>query len=136
MCANIDLFNRCTVAIFGVLYSAFPVPVTMKSEDVAKVIGLDSFDQSSMAIYAETVIFLRDEGYLTLTSEAGRGSQARIFTGVRLTSKGLAALNRTPKELIDAPSIGERIAAWTSDLVKEVSSDALKGTIKSLLSPF
>lgn len=134
MSANIDLFNTYCVAILGALYASFPVPTVVKAEDAAELVGLDRFDQSARTIYAETVIFLRDEGYLTFGGEAGSGGPSRVFMGVRLTSKGLAALNRTPKELDDAPSIGERIAGWTGSLLKDASRDVIKTAIQTVLS--
>lgn len=133
MCENIDLFNKCCVAILGKLYSEFPVPTVLQTSDAAALVGLDKFDDRGREIYAETVTFLNHEGYLVVGSSSGRGKSDRIFLGVRLTSKGLSALNRTPKELEHAPSIGERIAGWTGDLIKDASREAVKGAVQAFL---
>lgn len=133
MCKNIDLFNKCCVAILGALYREFPVPTTLKTANAAALTGLADFDDTARRIYAETITFLRDEGYVSVGDSGGRGSADRVFLGVRLTSKGLAALNRAPKELEQAPSLGERIAGWTGDLIKDASREAIKGAVQALL---
>lgn len=132
MCENIDLFNKCCVAILGKLYGEFPIPTKLRTLDVEAVVGLDALDARAHQVHAETVTFLEQEGYLTIGSTS-KSSIERVFLGVRLTSKGLAALNRTPKELDHAPSIGERIAGWTGDLIKDASREAIKSAVQSLL---
>lgn len=132
MCVNIDLFNKCCVAILGKLYGHFPVPIRLQTTDVATLTGLEAFDGNAGQIYAETVTFLHQEGYLSI-SDTSKGSTERVFFGVRLTSNGLAALNRTPKELDNSPSVGERIAGWTGELIKDASREAIKGAVQALL---
>lgn len=133
MCENIDLFNKCCVAILGKLYSEFPVPTLLQTSKALELAGFENFDDKLCEIYSETVSFLHDEGYVSIGSEAGRGTTNRIFMDVRLTSKGLAALNRSPKKLEHAPSIGERISGWTGELIKDVSREAVKGAVQAFL---
>lgn len=132
MCKNIDLFNRCCVAVLGKLYSEFPVPILLRVSDAAALVGLERLDDTTREIYAETITFLSDEGFIHVGSEIGKATTNRMFSNVRLTSKGLAALNRTPKELSDSPSVGERIAGWTTELVRDASKEVIRGAIQSL----
>lgn len=134
MCDNIDLFNKCCVAILGKLYREFPVPTQITSDEAVPLVGIDNYDKQGRYVFIETVTFLNQEGYLIFESAMGsRSKDDRIFRNIRLTSKGLAALNRTPKELEHAPSIGERIAGWTGDLIKDASREAVKGAVQAFL---
>ena len=44
MCENIDLFNKCCVAILGKLYSEFPVPPVLQTSDAAALVVIFNFD--------------------------------------------------------------------------------------------
>lgn len=93
MCRNIDDFNRGCALILARLYACFPARTMLHADRLEH----DAMESTSdrVTIYGATLEFLADEGYLTFSDRAGPES-ARVFSGVRLTSKGLAALNKVP----------------------------------------
>ena len=65
-------------------------------------------------VYTATLQFLADKGYVTYGSQAGSEAD-RHYASVRLTSKGLATLTRTPEALSQVgrsgPGVGSHGAA-------------------------
>lgn len=116
------------------LYQSFPAPILLQVEQIDD--GSDLPDDMRLArlgerrvTYAATVAFLADEGYLVFASSGGP-SERRGFSGVRLTSKGLAALSRTP-DVMRAPTatIGDRLLKIVSD----GSQEAIRQVIGSII---
>jgi len=131
MCKNIDDFNRGCALIMGRLYASFPKPVPINIQYLDE--GQDKPDGEALETYGATMEFLADEGYVRFGSKAGPES-ARLFMNVRLTSKGLAALNRSPESL-NAPkgTIGDRVVAWSKDTIAGVASDAIRHAVAVIL---
>jgi hypothetical protein len=139
MCANIEAFHRGCALILARLYGAFPRPIILTTEsldDGADVL-IELRDQvmtQRRAIYAATVEFLRDEGYLVFGSKAGSEIDRIFFSSVRLTSKGLAALNRTPDSIRPiGQTTGDRLIEWGRGTLGDVTKDALKQLIGAIL---
>ncbi len=135
MCQNIEDFNRGCTLILARLYAHFPRPVIL---DLAALDdGADLLPEERAArmaerrvIYAATVTFLADEDYIVTGNHAGP-EEARKFSGVRLTSKGLAALSRSPRELdASRKSIGDLLL----DAVPGLLADGVKGGAKMAVS--
>ena len=131
MCKNIDDFNRGCALIMGRLYASFPKPLAVRVEELDK--GPEAPDREALEVYGATVEFLAEEGYVRFGSKAGP-ENARLFMNVRLTSKGLAALNRSPESL-NAPkgTIGDRVVAWSKDTIAGVASDAIRHAVAVIL---
>lgn len=131
MCKNIDDFNRGCALIMGRLYASFPKPVIIKTVELDE--GPEKPDPEALEVYGATVEFLAEEGYVRFGSKAGP-ENARLFMNVRLTSKGLAALNRSPESL-NAPkgTIGDRVVAWSKDTIAGVASDAIRHAVAVIL---
>lgn len=131
MCKNIDDFNRGCALIMGRLYGSFPKPVPINIQYLDE--GQDKPDGEALETYGATMEFLAEEGYVRFGSKAGP-ENARLFMNVRLTSKGLAALNRSPESL-NAPkgTIGDRVVAWSKDTIAGVASDAIRHAVAVIL---
>ena len=122
MCHNIDDFNRGAALVLAHLYRHFAAPVHVLVEQLDDGADLLPEERSArlaerLRVYGATVQFLADEGYLTFRHQVGE----QRFAGVRLTAKGLAALNRTPEALAPArPSLGDQLVSAASEGAKEV----------------
>lgn len=124
MCQNIDDFNRGAALVLAKLYQCFPTPTLIQVEQLDE--GADLVPEGRLerlaerrVIYGATVQFLADEGYLVYSSQAG-GEASRKFANVRLTAKGLAALNRTPEALAPArPSLGDQLVSVAGEGTRE-----------------
>ncbi len=136
MCQNIDDFNRGCVLIMARLYKSFPKPIIL---DVGEIDGgEDLFEEDRVArlaervaVYAATVRFLADEGYLIFQGFDDFSG----FSGVRLTSKGLAALNRIPGALKPPQkTLGDRMLGIATDLAGAAGKEAVKLSVQALLA--
>jgi hypothetical protein len=136
MCQNIDDFNRGCVLIMARLYQSFPRPVVLEVDGIDG--GEDLFTDERPArlaervgVYVATVRFLADEGYLITRQHDG----CSAFAGARLTSKGLAALNRVPEALKPpAKTLGDRMLGITTDLAGAAGKEAVKAAVQALLT--
>lgn len=136
MCQNIDDFNRGSALVMAYLYRRFPRPCVL---DVGRIEGSEDLFADGRPeplrergqVYVATVQFLADEGYLVYRHFDDWSS----FNGVRLTSKGLAALNRVP-EALQAPrkTLGDRLIAMTADLAGSASKEAVSAAVQVLLA--
>jgi len=137
MCQNIDDFNRGCVLVMARLYKSFPRPCVLAVDGIDG--GEDLFDDERVArlaarvgVYVATVQFLADEGYLIFR----QFDDCSGFSGARLTSKGLASLNRVPDALRPPQkTLGDRIIDITSDLAGAAGKEAVKLAVQALLNP-
>lgn len=136
MCQNIDDFNRGCVLIMARLYKSFPRPVVL---DVGGIDGgEDLFDDerttrlaARVGVYVATMQFLADEGYLIFR----QFDDCSGFSFSRLTSKGLAALNRVPEALKPPKkTLGDRMLGITTDLAGAAGKEAVKAAVQALLA--
>lgn len=134
MCENIDDFNRGAALIMARLYRSFPVPILLQVEQLDDGSDLPADLRAARLserriIYAATLAFLADEGYVTFSSSGGP-AERRGFANARLTSKGLATLSRTP-DVMRAPTatIGDRLLKIVSD----GSTEAIRQAIGAML---
>lgn len=136
MCQNIDDFNRGCVLVMARLYKSFPKTVIL---DAALLEGGESLlDDSRPAplvergqVYVATVQFLADEGYLVFH----QFDDWSCYSGARLTSKGLAALNRAPEALKPpTKTLGDRLLGMAVSLSDAGAKDAVKAAVQALLA--
>lgn len=117
---NIDAFNRVVVAIFAQLYGNFPRPVTIEAAGIrsSSNVSADQWfeNKSGENTVSVAIDWLSEEGFIRMTANVG----GKSFMGVVLTSKGLAALNRTPASLEAGPTLGERMLGLGEVATKEV----------------
>ncbi|MBF0177504.1 MAG: hypothetical protein HQL63_11765 [Magnetococcales bacterium] len=126
---NIDDFNRGVGLILGNLYQTFPIPT------ILKIAELEAFEDvpdptrkvRRLLVYSATMYFLQEERFLRTTGAAGKKGHD-MFANVILTSKGLAALSKTPGAL----ATGQNTAG---DVLAELGRDMLKrGTWESFIT--
>lgn len=140
MPTNVDDFNTGVALIMGKLYKTFPKPITLCGNELPEISFTEDdpdlnekidrhVDLSN--IYFYTIIFLLDEGYLR-----GEKVEGRTFLHeCTLTSKGLAALQRTPQALrTSQSSVGAFFASLGMDATREVTKEAVKAGVRALLS--
>ena len=131
MCQNIDDFNRGAAFILARLYQAFPIPVFVRVDEIDDGVDLLAAEraarlQERAAIYAATMEFLADEGYLTYTDKVGPDSR-RHYAAVRLTSKGLAVLSATPAAIQEpGKPLGDQLVGWVGEGAKEAMRHAVR----------
>jgi|ERR1700758_5027657 hypothetical protein len=110
---NIEEFNTIAGLIFAQLYEAFPVPIDIDTEGIARAMGvagdLTSHKMSSgrnfSEIMVQTFCWLNDEQYIRTPSA--------VYKQVTLTTKGLGAMSAIPSGL--KKSVGTEL----SNAVKE-----------------
>lgn len=98
--SNVDAFNLICIGLLTQLYESFPVPIAIDPNHVALTSIPNSSDYdsswSAMQISVETIVFLRQEGFLTAGEPVATGE----VPDVRLTMKGLAVLGSVPVSLV------------------------------------
>lgn len=108
---NIDIFNEFVAKIFNKLYDEFPIGVDIEvCNFINKEINPFSLEvPKECKILENTFYFLKDEGFITY-----KEGNNHYFLDVRLTSKGLALLKRTPKS-IGKNSFIDTIKHWLKE---------------------
>lgn len=119
MCQNINDFNRGCALIFARLYASFPNRIVLHATQMEPDPQEGTPERG--VIYGASVEFLADEGYLTYGERLGPEA-SRVFSGARLTAKGLAALNKV-HEAIRAP--GKTVGDTLVDLGRDAARDVL-----------
>lgn len=134
---NIDDFNRGATLILAKLYGQFPIPCHFAVAELDEHEDLPPSDTDRrvqrVEIYTAAVRFLADEGYIRFSGSTG---QNRFFMDVVLTSKGLAALQKSPESLAAKPSktLGDVFTESSGDLFKDGVKEAIRQAIRILLS--
>jgi hypothetical protein len=124
MCQNIDDFNRGAAIMLARLYQSFPIPIVIQTAQLDECADVPADlrparRRERAVITSATLGFLADEGFLRYTDRAGPEAD-RSFSAVRLTSKGLAALSRTPDVLEPVnPPLGDRLIGWIGEGTRE-----------------
>lgn len=136
---NIRDFNVGVALIMGKLYENFPRPIQIQANELPPLDikeGDPEIDDKAKQwceltqVYYYSALFLLDEGYI-------RGDLIEgylVLNDCRLTSKGLAALEQTPKSLKANKSIGEWFLGIASHSVKNLSVDGIKLAVRALLT--
>jgi hypothetical protein len=117
---NIEDFNRGVALVLGRLYTAFPVPTSIRADELD-----ETADRVSRLAYEATIRFLRDEGLIRIQAE----TLDDRFIGVVLSAKGLALLQAVP----DALQEKKPWADWLRDTLRDGSRVGLKTLIEILL---
>jgi len=136
---NIEDFDTGCALILAKLYSTFPVQQYMRIDELSKPEDSDQDRQNRrLVVYGATFEFLRDEGFLRCGSSTG-GPTNRAHSNVVLTSKGLAALKRTPKQLDpNAKSVGGMLVDFSREMTAHAAkagiTEAMKAAIGGLFT--
>ncbi|MBF0286008.1 MAG: hypothetical protein HQL51_16280 [Magnetococcales bacterium] len=132
---NIDDFNRGVGLILGHLYQQFPIPCILHARE------LETFDASldearkgrRLRVYTASIHFLAEEGFIRFSSFNG-DKNSGSFSNVVLTSKGLAALSKTPQSIEKSRNtIGDVLVDLSSDLLKQGTWEGISALIRGVL---
>ena len=132
---NIEFFNAFTIALLDRLYASFPTPISVNARDV--VGELLAKEQDDAAWYQKgqaaghAAGFLADEGFITYTDAR---ISAGTFLGVRLTAKGLAALNATPGSIEKREPLISKVRATVAQGAKAAGKEAMHQLVQSILA--
>jgi hypothetical protein len=134
--ANQEFFDLLAGDIFARLYTFFPEPIDIHSDgifynaDLGKQDGFDDDPERLRSLYVHAVQWLADEGYLKFSQAANQDNGSVAFLNAVLTSKGLAALRKTPESLSgQRQTLGDKI----EETAKDIASDAAKAKMKELV---
>ena len=133
--SNIEAFNRGVALALGKLYDVFPQRINLAARDLEPGV-----DKETAAIYADTMRWLQEEGFIRshdVASQLGASEHCILLSAV-LTSKGIDVLNAEPDALQDKQPLGQKInhalkagsAEVIKTLVNQVISAAVSGYIK------
>lgn len=132
---NIEIFNRICVALFDMLYSAFPVPIEIDVNAVAmSAVPQDASYKTAwdvLSVGGEVINFLAEEGFLTHKGVSLDGSQ---FNQVRLTMKGLAVLGYVPTSLEKQEPLISRIRGVVGGGLKEAGGETVRQLVSQAFS--
>lgn len=141
---NIVRFNEVVAKTFSLLYESFPVERALSIEFDFWVKGLaklqnkmfeneayeefhNSPEGSSMDFIRASILWLRDEGFITCSE----GAESTFFTGARLTSKGFTVLSAMPSSL--QPK-GQTVGEFFLEVFKSGVKDKLSETVKEAIA--
>jgi hypothetical protein len=122
--SNKDEFNRIAAVVLEKLDSEFPKAIRLQAEGI-----VDEADQDAVMIFCNTIEFLERENLLSYDSAADTGT---LFNGVRLTGKGLAALNAVPDILKEKATFRQHITTALRSGSKEVIKNAINQLIQAI----
>ena len=130
---NIEIFNRICVTLFDKLYTAFPMPIELDMDDVAKssIPQEASYEHSwyILSIGSEVISFLDEEGFLTHKSTRLEGS---LYRQVRLTMKGLVVLGYVPTSVEKQEPLSSKIRGFVGEGLKEAGGEAVRQLVSKI----
>lgn len=132
---NIEHFNRVVLVTLDRLHDAFPIPIELKTAEVADAATPGtlppdpSFDDLEPTF--EAVKFLAMEGFLQYSNYWHDGSG---FLQVQLTMKGLTALGRVPNSLDKKPALASQIKTALKTGALGATTDAAKQLVGQLFT--
>jgi len=133
MMTNIELFDEYTARILALLYSSFPIRISLDAVDMSGAV-IDDFGapadasgkrSKSFEVCFATIEWLMDAGYIDT-----QGDNGYAFAGCVLTARGLEVLKSVPESIQRKETIGERIVA----LIRSGSTDVAKEAAKAAIS--
>ena len=134
---NINDFNLGVSLILGRLYQTFPVPSILDVASLMEDGSEDSNDKDRqrvrLHIFTASVHFLKEENFIRFISHVGP-RECQSFSGVVLTSKGLAALSKTPEAIEKYQStIGDKLVDYCDNIVKAGTQEGMFSLIKFIM---
>jgi len=131
MSDNMNQFNEVAATIFTHLYDNFPKPVGIKMHElIGGEINPDEMYICPKTDFASDVMkWITDEGYIKSS-----GGNFALYSQCVLTSKGLDALNSTPKSLGGKETTIMKLKSGLKTGSSEVIKAAIGATVKSVIS--
>lgn len=119
MSKDMELFNKFTAHLLGVLFDHFPVEKDIRLEDFECL-----NNEENLAIFFSSIKFLKREGFINYSNTVYGG-----FMSVTLTAKGLTVLNSSPKSLETKEPLGKRL----SSALQNSGPEILKVTVSEII---
>ena len=134
---NIEHFNRVVLVTLDRLHDAFPIPIELKTAEVADLAtpgtlpAEPSFNDIEPTF--EAVKFLATEGFLKYSDYWQDGT---AFLQVQLTMKGLTVLGEIPNSLDKkpAPALASQIKTALKAGVLSATTDAAKKLVGQIFT--
>lgn len=131
---KMEFFNLTAAALFKLLLAEFPQPIHhFITEDFRTKYGLPQISTDPMEPSADigvVIDWLTHEGFIRTTGGTGWGAS---YTGMVLTSKGLAAINRVPDSLQPTVTVGDRLKELSMDATKEAVASVVRAALSFAL---
>ncbi len=132
---NIEHFNRVVLVTLDRLHDAFPIPIELKTAEVADLAtpGTLAAEPSFNDIEPtfEAVKFLAAEGFLKYSDYWQDGT---AFLQVQLTMKGLTVLGQIPHSLDKKPALASQIKTALKAGALSATTDAAKQLVGQIFT--
>lgn len=133
--ANIEHFNRVVLVTLDQLYDAFPVPVELKTAEIAEVATPGTLPPepsfNDLEATFEAIQFLSAEGFLNYAEHYLDGT---AFLHVQLTMKGLTVLGQVPNSLDKKPALASQIKTALKTGALSATNDAAKQMVGQIFT--
>lgn len=132
---NIEHFNRVVLVTLDRLHDAFPVPIELKTAEIADAATPGTLPPepsfNDLEPTFEAVKFLAVEGFLQYSDHCLEGT---AFLQVQLTKKGLMALGRVLNSLDKKPGLAAQIKTALKAGALGATTDAAKQLVGQLFT--
>ena len=131
---NIKAFNYIVLSVLTKLYGEFPNPIEIKGlRFVIETVldkGSDAVETKYSFLFSPTMMWLKQEGFITFESEINRDK----FAGVALTLRGLTVHGFVPRSLFGPQeTIFQRAKRVLKKGADEAGSSAVKTVVTEVL---
>lgn len=132
---NIEHFNRVVLVTLDQLYDAFPVPIELKTAEIANKASPGLLPQepsfNDLETTFESIKFLAAEGFLQYANYYLEGT---AFLNAQLTMKGLAVLGQIPNSLDKAHTLASQIKASIKAGALSATTEAAKQVVGQIFT--
>ncbi|WP_156373487.1 hypothetical protein [Pseudorhodoferax sp. Leaf267] len=132
---NIEHFNRVVLVTLDRIHDAFPVPIELKTAEIANAATPGTLPPESwfndLEPTFEAVKFLAAEGFLQYSDHWLEGT---AFLQVQLTMKGLMVLEQVPNSLDKKPGLAAQIKTALKAGALGATTEAAKQLVGQLFS--
>lgn len=132
---KIEHFNHVVLVTLDRLHDAFPVPIDLKTVEVANAAtpGILPLEPSfnNLEPTFETIKFLAAEGFLQYANYYVDGT---AFLHVQLTMKGLTVLGQVPNSLDNKPALSSQIKTALKAGALSATTDVAKQLVGQIFT--
>ncbi len=132
---NIEHFNRVVLVTLDRLHDSFPVPIELKTVEVADTATPGALPPepsfNDLEATFEAIKFLAAEGFLQYANHYLDGT---AFLHVQLTMKGLTVLGQVPNSLDRKPALASQIKTALKAGALSATTDAAKQLVGQIFT--
>ncbi|WP_457354182.1 hypothetical protein [Roseateles sp. P5_D6] len=132
---NIEHFNRVVLVTLDQLHDAFPVPIELKTVEVAEAAAPGTLPPepsfNDLEATFEAIKFLAAEGFVQYANHYLDGT---AFLHVQLTMKGLTVLGQVPNSLDKKPALASQIKTALKAGALSATGDAAKQLVGQIFT--